>query len=214
MKLLAANHIRAARAMLDWQREDLARESGVSLSTLANLETGKTEKANSKTYAAIEAACLKYGVLFADGGVVQRDIWTKRMTGDTYILDVFDDIYSDLVDKRGAEALFYDSDDRKNSHELTNRLRRIRQAGIKTRDMIEEGNTFMFAPVSEYRWIPKKFFRGFFKAIYGDKVFMDFGGHGLLIHNADIAAMERNQFLLLWSTLPELNVKSTADERF
>lgn len=40
-KVLSSEQCRAARAMLDWSREDLAAKSGVSRPTLADFETAK-----------------------------------------------------------------------------------------------------------------------------------------------------------------------------
>ena len=68
-------------------------------------------------------------------------------------------------------------------------------------------------PVSRYRWIPKAYFRNYVKVIYGTKLCLDYGDHGIVVNNADVAEVERNQFNLLWQLLPKIEVESTAHER-
>ncbi|MCJ2084626.1 helix-turn-helix transcriptional regulator [Methylobacterium sp. E-005] len=62
-KSLSAAQCRAARALLDWTREDLARESKVSRAAIADFETSKRavrERTTDDIRAALEAAGVEF----------------------------------------------------------------------------------------------------------------------------------------------------------
>lgn len=58
--------LRAARALLDWSRADLSRESGVGASTINAIENGRRERA------AYPATVAKLIATFAEHGVAIR----------------------------------------------------------------------------------------------------------------------------------------------
>lgn len=212
MTINSPSHIRAARALLDWTREQLAQKTGLSPVTIANLESGKTESPNPRTYEAIEKVFLDSGVVFTAKGVEQEQTWIREVSGENFFLDILDDIYTTMLEK-GGEVLSTGVDDRLNTPEISQRLKKLSDAGIKNRDIIEENNTYILGPISHYKWIPKDFFKNYVKKIYGDKIFLDFGGRGILIRHDKLADVERNQFNLIWKLLPRLNIESTAHER-
>jgi len=59
--------MRAARGLLQWTQEDLAREAGVSSLTVRNIEAGKT-KPNPATMTVIRQALERHGVELTDDG--------------------------------------------------------------------------------------------------------------------------------------------------
>lgn len=68
-KTLSAGQCRAARALLDWSREDLARESKVSRAAIADFETAKRqvrERTTDDLRSALEAAGIEF--IPANGG--------------------------------------------------------------------------------------------------------------------------------------------------
>jgi ribosome-binding protein aMBF1 (putative translation factor) len=68
---LSGHQIRAARALLDWSAERLAKESGVSLSTIKRAEKNVTSISAVAT--AIHDALWKGGVDFVERGVTLRE---------------------------------------------------------------------------------------------------------------------------------------------
>ena len=66
--MLNRQQIAAARALLSWKREGLARRAEVSLRTLARFESGEGDITTSKLDR-IEGALLEEGIEFIDGGV-------------------------------------------------------------------------------------------------------------------------------------------------
>jgi transcriptional regulator with XRE-family HTH domain len=61
---------RAARGLLDWTQDRLAKEAGVSALTIRNFEGGKTKPAPA-TLAVLRQAFERAGVEFLNGGGVQ-----------------------------------------------------------------------------------------------------------------------------------------------
>lgn len=67
--MLQRQQIAAARALLDWSRQDLSDRSGVSLRTISRFENGEGDVTVSKL-AKMEDALTAAGITFVDGGVV------------------------------------------------------------------------------------------------------------------------------------------------
>lgn len=65
MRVLTAAQCRAARALLDWSQEELARRSEVAKRTVAELERGAREP-YPRTLAALRATLEAEGVVFID----------------------------------------------------------------------------------------------------------------------------------------------------
>ena len=66
---ISAAQSRAARALLDWTRAELAEKSGVSAATLADFEAGK-RKPYDRTLDDVRSALEAAGVIFLDDGSI------------------------------------------------------------------------------------------------------------------------------------------------
>ncbi len=64
---LAAEHVRAARALLKWTQEDLANRSNVTGNTINLWETGKV-RPTEETKAQVRQAFEEAGIEFLNGG--------------------------------------------------------------------------------------------------------------------------------------------------
>jgi transcriptional regulator with XRE-family HTH domain len=64
---ISVGQVRAARGLIGWSQDDLAREAKIGRATLADFESGKREPYNS-TLAAIRVALESAGVEFTNGG--------------------------------------------------------------------------------------------------------------------------------------------------
>jgi transcriptional regulator with XRE-family HTH domain len=83
-KLISPEQCRAARGLLDWSREDLAKRSGVSKATLADFETGKRTPYD-RTLADIERTFVAAGLAFIPengGGAGLRMVAAKSAKAD------------------------------------------------------------------------------------------------------------------------------------
>jgi transcriptional regulator with XRE-family HTH domain len=66
--MLTSDQVRAARALVRWSAEDLARESGVGLSTIRRIEGAQgVPSASARNLALIQGALERAGVQFLDG---------------------------------------------------------------------------------------------------------------------------------------------------
>ena len=209
-----ASKIRAARALLDWGQRDLAERSGVSHMAITNLEQGKTEP-QSETIEKIQNAFELAGVIITPKGVEYKDVTVTTMDGDGWYLRLLDDVYYTLLDKPDAEYLTMCADDKVSTPDVNNRLKKIRNAGIRMRQLVQEGNTYLMGALKEYRYIPKEQFRNNVSLIYGDKVAVitEHGTKAIVFKDADLAATWSNIFDVLWNKLEEPK-ESTARERF
>ncbi len=207
-----SDQLRGARAMLNWTRQDLAERTNLSVNGIKNIEDGGVP--NERTKNKILKALGSGGIRLTENGVEKAANTFVILDGEDFFIEVLDDIYLTLLDAKNPELLIEYSDDRKSLPEVIGRYRKIRNAGIKMRQMVEEGNTYLIGPVSEYRWIPKKYFLNYLKLIYADKVLLDMGTSGILIKNSELAESQRKDFELKWTLLPPVAVESEANVRF
>ena len=87
--------IRAARAMLNWSREDLADASGLSADSIFKIEKG-TVQARGKTSDQLSRSFMLQGIIFTDNDGVQRqstDIQVYK--GREGFVQWADDVYQD-----------------------------------------------------------------------------------------------------------------------
>jgi transcriptional regulator with XRE-family HTH domain len=61
--------LRAARCLVDWSQDDLARASGVNLSSISKFESGVVKKLNKSNEDKIREALLSQGIRFTSNGV-------------------------------------------------------------------------------------------------------------------------------------------------
>ena len=66
MSIITSDQVRAAKALLRWSGEDLAKKSGISLSSIRRVESAQSipETQNLKTLLSIKAALESGGVEF------------------------------------------------------------------------------------------------------------------------------------------------------
>lgn len=202
----------AARAILGWSQQELADHADLSNGAIQSIEAGKSGA--SRTIAKITRAINRAGIVLTEDGVRKPDDTVTRMEGDLWFVDLLDDALHVLSKSKDKELLIFGGDNRISPPPVIEGFRRLRAAGVRIREMVEEGNTYLNGAEVDYRWIPSSFFKNFNTVIYGDRVLNDFHTHGILFTNKQWAEAERNKFNLIWSLLPELTIKSTADERY
>lgn len=206
--------IRAARSLLGWSQYYLAERCGIRQSTIANIENEKVIP-QTDTMKRIVDALEKGGILFLEDGVRKPEILTKLLTGKGWFLEVIEDACHKLAAWPDKEFLIMGGDNRISPLEVIDGFRKLRNLGVKMREMVEEGNTYLNGPEEEYRWIPKQYFKNCNTIVYADRVLTDFNSKaGLLLISEIWAEAERNKFNLIWSQLPPLAIRSTANARY
>lgn len=91
-----AAKVAAARAMLEWTREDLASASGMASETIKKLET-RNGGASVRTVEAIEAAFRRQGVFLTRDGVAMPPQVILEYQGEAGLKTVIDMIYEHCV---------------------------------------------------------------------------------------------------------------------
>lgn len=208
--------IRAARGITGWSQTELAERAGVSVPAVTDCEKERA-KTSRETYEKFAKAFEQEAVFFTDNGVEKRNTATYEITGKDWWLEVLDDVYYELLDKSNAEFLMLFADDRESSDEVNNRIRKMRNTGVKMRQIVMEGNTYLMGAVKEYRWVPKEYFSNRVTLIYGDKVVIcaEDNTKALVIKDKGLSSSWRNLFNFLWSGVQLIEPdRSTADERF
>lgn len=196
--MLNDEKIRAARGFLDWTQDDLARRTGISKSSIANIEAGRVEP-ETRTLRRIEEAFGDSGVFFTANGVEKREF---VLTTHKDYMAVLDDVERTIPP--GEEILFHCADDRRSSPAVAEKLAAMRAAGYRFRSTICAGNTTITGDLADYRWIPEDYFANSeICVIYGDKYMQHVPGeteHNFIIMKSAIHATSmRRQFEYWWS---------------
>lgn len=195
----------AARATLNWSRDDLSAESGIPSPTIRNFERGQYVPKESIQYA-IEKAFSKEGIVFTDLGIEKRDLFITIFKN---YMEVLDDILETI--EPGEEILFNCGDDARSSDIVNLKLEELRSKGYIFRSTICEGNTYIKGHYSEYRWIPKEYFaESEISVIYGNKYVQHVPGEQkglfIMLHSKQHANILRKQFEYWWSNGKEVRI--------
>lgn len=209
--------IRSGRAYLNWTQEKLAEAADLSFQGIQKIERGETQP-TARTQDKIVRAFQKRGVVFTAKGIEyeQYPIFViEGVTEEECYLQVLDDVYEHLQGKKNAELLISFADDKVSPPSVNDAYRKMRDAGILMRQLIQEGNTYIMGSLEEYRYVPKEFFINRVTLVYGDRIASMAGGLTQAMVRVDNiqANVQRNMFNLLWSVLEQPS-ESTADEKF
>ena len=207
--MLDARQIRAARALLDWSREDLANASGMSVPALARVELGDAQ-ARPASMEKIQSTLEQAGIIFTEGsGVRMRNEIVRVQKGPEALEALFNEIYSFAIEQKGkiellcsgfkAEDFFSQmSSDYINLHK--DRMTAIKGVYFKT--LISEAEQDYYSvDYSEYRKLPDQMFQGVPFYVYGDHLaIISFGKQlqVIIIDEKNVAEVYRQQFYALW----------------
>jgi transcriptional regulator with XRE-family HTH domain len=193
--MLTKEQVRAARAYLDWDRKDLARESGVTLDQIVGLESGRTESPRPGILKEIEETFLHQGLTFKEGGVIPKADCTTRFEGEGWYLRMLDDVYNTLLNHKNPEAIILFGNEKLSPPEMIQCWEKIRTLGTKIRRIVKAGDTYLLGPIQEYKSIPAEFFNNHIILIYANKVgiCVDENKMGLVIEDASLAQTFRLQ---------------------
>ncbi len=211
-----AGKTRAGRAVLNWSREELAAESGLSVPGIGNIENGQATTVRSQNK--ILRAYHRMGVSFTENGVEQVENPVFIIKGETHeetYLQLLEDIFDNLKDEKSPELLIMYANDSVSSPAVNDMYRKIRKSSVVMRQLIAQGNTYIIGPLEEYRYIPKQYFINRVTLIYGDRIANVTSDVLKIVVRVDPvnAEIQKNTFNMLWSTL-EQPTETTSDERF
>lgn len=209
--------VRAARAVLGWTQEQLAEAAGLSPQSIPNVERGDNAP-TARTQDKITRALHKRGIIFTEKGVEYQEypvFFTEGKDHEDAYLKLLEDAHEHLLTVRNPELLIMHADDRVSPPSVNDKYRRMRKDGIRMRQLIEEGNTYLMGPLDEYRYIPRGLFINRVKLVYGDRIANETADvlRGVIKVDPINADIERNTFNILWEVLARPD-RTTADDRF
>lgn len=185
--------IRGARAILGWSRADLSKKSGLSEPAIRVLEEGPSNPKESTRQALIKTFALE-GLELTPNGVERREI--SLSTLGSYI-EVLQDVEKTLVE--GGEVLKHCADDRKSSPEVIEKIRLMRDAGIRERLTINENNSFITGNPEDYRTVPSDYFSSSEAIlIYANKAAFVLGAQCLVVRSSFLSKVFKEQFEYWW----------------
>lgn len=203
--MITPDQSRAARGLLNWRQEDLAKAVGLSKVSINNFERGVT-KLKSETVRAIEDAFARADIEFiGEVGVSRKTESVRVLKGHSALQNLWDDIFFTLQD-HGGEVLITNVDEKRALEQqgstLTEHLQRLKEYKIKERLLSCEGDTFFLMPEKCYRWISKELFTfGTSTYIYADRVAFQIWNESIiiLIQSKDAHDAEKRRFEDLWA---------------
>ena len=211
---IRTNQIRAARSLLGWTQEELATRCGISKFSVANMEgskRGSQEETINKVVTALELA----GIEFIDNGVRLKSDSITIIDGDNWYLTLLDDVQRTLLHHENKELLIEFADESVSPPEVVEKLKVMREIGIKMRLLVSEESKFLAGPREEYRYVPKNLFNHNVSIIYADKIALctDTRMRAVVIKDPLLLQTRKNMFELAWSILKIPDKKILKDKQ-
>lgn len=205
--MITGRQMRAARALLEWTVEDLARNAGLNRDTVFNIEKGLVQP-QEKTFAKLVNVFDRHGVEFLDEeGVRIRKHQVRVYSGKIGYRQFLDHIYDTLKDTGGKIRQFNASDGvylAYGDDYVETHLKRMQKiSDLDARVLNIEGDDDFSAPYCVYRWLEKsnKILAPYY--VYGDFLAMpmynsDNNVDVISIHSKLLTERYVDQFALFW----------------
>jgi len=218
---LKARQIKAARALLDWSQEDLAKVSGLSIATIRKLELGNISprgKTNEHICHSFEDA----GLEFIDpNGVRQRPEEIFVYHGETGFGDFWDDVYE--VSRRTCQDVIQVWPSARQIIKVIGKYRAPHaermiaiQDRVKVKCILTEDSEYHPSVYVEHRFLSRHFVDSVPFYVYGDKYAIipevaDDNTKIIVIQSRTAAQAFRRQFKSMWERATPLeNMKDGA----
>lgn len=207
MPMISIEQVKAARALLDWSQDDLAKAAGLSKPSINTLER-RLANPKADTMRAIQRALEEAGVEFIeDTGVKlsQSTLKTKVFEGENSLITLVNDIFDTLVgtDKElMISGVVEEKYAKLGGSPIVELIEKRLKHGIRSKLILCEGDNHILEPPEHYRQIQKELFSKTPYYVYDNKFAIFLWGPPkkvVLIENAEIAAAFREQFMALWS---------------
>jgi DNA-binding XRE family transcriptional regulator len=225
--MITGRQIRAARALLEWDAEDLAEKAELSRDTIFNIENGKVQARGTSAEKIVQAFD-RNGIEFTDdSGVRLKRHGVDVLIGKIGLQQFFDNVYEHMRKHGGTivqlgvdEGQFEEIVGTEFATRYKKRMGELveERKDIKVQAILREGDTnLMYSNYNEYRWISNDIFAPVPFYIYGETLaIMDFQtvpAPTIIVHKFPaITQAYRKQFEVFWkiSKIPVLSEKLTA----
>lgn len=218
--MVTGRQIKAARSLLDWDAEDLAKHAGLSRDTVFNIENGKVQARGGSAEKILQAFD-ENGVEFTDNsGVRLKPQGVEVLIGQIGLQHFFDGVYEHAKLHGGTivqlgidENLFWAMGvDFSESHRKRMTQLVKERGDIKVLAILCEGDTnFIASEYNHYRWIARELFSPVPFYIYGENLaimnFQTVPAPTIILHKFPaITHAYKKQFDLFWNMAREPDV--------
>ena len=196
---LTPDQLRAARALLNISQDDLAKGSGVAVTSIRQFELGATTNLQQKTEAALLSFLSEKVEFIGLRGVALREDDHLILEGESAIALMFEDIRVHLSGQETAEALFICGETPcLFSPQLAGHCSGLREFGVSYRSICHKKDASATMRVAPSNFAPLPL-----QAVYGATVAQMIGPNRIiLLRSAMLAGGLRQTFELLWEALP------------
>jgi transcriptional regulator with XRE-family HTH domain len=203
---ITTSQIRGARGILDWSQAELSKRTGISTTSIGNIESGNTQPRES-TLQIIRKAFEDAGIEFLpDNGVRMQTGQVKIYTGRVGVFDFYKDVHKVLA-KDGGEVLVSNVDEKKFVRALGDaagdhiaEINKLEKVTYKI--LTQEGDDyFPGASYAQYRWVRAEHFASVPFYVYGSKlgiILFDNEPTIIVMEYAAITEAYRTQFMSMW----------------
>lgn len=210
-------YLKAARIILGWDQQSMADAAGIHVNSYKKVETGQSTIA-SESGAKVMAALERAGIAIENDGVreIKQPIY-KFGGHKAWYHDLQNDILFQLKDKPEdeREILIAYANNSLSGQVTIENWRKMRDAGIKMRQIVQQEDTWLNGPVNEYRSLPSEFFVNYVYIIYGDRVAFcsDEFQEAIVFTDRMMSLVMKKNYEFLWSNLKQPE-RSDADVRY
>ena len=204
--MITIEQIKAARALLDWNQDELAKATGISKPAIANIER-RLSKPRAETLAALQSAMEEAGIEFTDGPGVKLNsdmLKVQILKGNDSIQRLWNDILETL--KPGEERLICGVSEDKylsaTGNNFEKMMQKYQRKKISGRILSRHGDRNFADFTSKYRWIPDLIFNDVPYYVYANKyatLIWKPKPSIILIENKSVADSYRAQFERHWA---------------
>jgi len=205
---ITSKQIKAARALLDWSQDDLAKAADISVATIRKLELGSISP-RLETYERLKSAMENVGLEFIEpNGVRQRPDDIVVFEGEKGIQRFFDDVYEtsrrtgeDVIQVwPSAEEFLRIIGDYRKFH--ADRMMALGEH-LKVKSIVTESTECIPSIYCEYRYLSRLFIDFVPFYVYGDKYaivpsLVGASMKAIVIHSRAASEAFRRQFEAMW----------------
>ncbi len=201
--------IRGARGLLDWSQAELSRRTGISTTSIGNIESGHTQ-ARESTLAIIRTAFERGGIDFmGTEGVRLQTEFLQTYTGTSGLSDFMDHLY-ETAKQFGGEIVLFNAIPENwikflGQEWMDMHSKRMSDLGekISMRITSRPGEMNLISrSFAEYRWFPEELFSKRCLYAYGDNIafvnFDDTDVSVIVLRQSDFAHAFRVLFNIAW----------------
>lgn len=219
--MITTAQIRAARGLIGWTQQDLAKATGLSLAAVNNFERG-IGAPRVQTLLYVQQALERAGVEFTESSGVRLrgEVFEyQHFEGKDFVMRQTQDMVTHVkqggfvwIVSSGEELLLkHDkgADDVYQDH--------VRRNDINERIIVPQHNKIFLSPVSVYRWLPERAIGLTYWLVYGDRVawfLWERPRRAIIIHNPALADTYRKQFEFMWDIAKPFKHDARKAERF